>query len=77
VALLALTSVEQDTTLHSGKDLAVSLLMFPQELIPKDILMLSYQNVSARTSWITPDGNYPLPFYECPDFPNPDFSGLD
>ena len=60
-----------DTALHSGKDLAVSPLMLPSELIPlKGYLVISDKDVSARTSWITPDGRYPLPFSKkCPDFP--------
>ena len=72
--------------LHSGKDLAVSPPMLPSELalyqslkLPvQGVFRLSPQDVSVRTSWITPDGRYPLPIVlitlkrsskECSDFP--------
>jgi len=63
------------TALHGGKDLAVSLLHYCKT-IPEGIHNLSVAGVSARTSMVTHDGRYPLPFskhqngtWPCPDFP--------
>lgn len=65
------------STLHSGKDLAVSLLLFPGELIriAPDTKILSELGVTVRTSRLTAYGDYPLPSAEedsgeCPDFPH-------
>ena len=50
------------TALHSGKDLAVSLphfgghIPFAQDPIPFG------PGITARTSMVTHDGRYPLPF---------------
>lgn len=52
------------TALHSSKDFAVSLSVFPQRLTPKGFELISQLNVTVRTSRITPDGRYPLPFTE-------------
>lgn len=54
------------TALHPGKDFAVSLCMLPCGIIqlPERSWMLSAfaRSVTARTSEITFDGRYPLPF---------------
>ena len=73
----------QGTALHVGKDLAVSLRSLDRT-IPEGILQPFGGGVSARTSWITPDGRYPLPCYHythknefrgtCSDFPQ--FAGF-
>ncbi len=74
---------KRSTVLHSGKDLAVSLLIFLPRLAPKGALFFSKQSVSARTSFYcvyasntiqTGVTRYPVTFRlkpksECPDFP--------
>src|SRR3989344_4555121 len=61
---------DTDTTLHRGKDLAVSLFDFAQNLATLNLyedlsiagyLLLSEEGVSARTSRLTAYGSYPLP----------------
>ena len=76
--LLFLLELQEDfgTTLHSGKDLAVSLFDFAQSKLPTCIRrnlnlyedlsiagypLLSEEGVSARTSRLTAYGSYPLP----------------
>jgi len=61
--------------LHLGKDLAVSFSYCYESPGDKHrALGFSTSRVSVRTSWITPDGRYPLPFCslksgKCSDFP--------
>jgi hypothetical protein len=54
--------VNQSTTLHVGKDLAVSLLR-RHKILPRGKSSPFGSIVTARTSWIAPDGGYPLPCY--------------
>ena len=54
-----------DTTLHPGKDFAVSPRMLPYKLfhLAMEPQTLSSLSVSARTSMLAHDGRYPLPCY--------------
>jgi len=70
-ALLALTKNEtrfprwRGTALHRGKDFAVAPRKLPSGLIlhlaALDLLIISNQDVSVRTSGYYPGGRYPLP----------------
>jgi hypothetical protein len=56
----------ESTALHTGKDLAVSLPcrhgIHLGKLSLSETPSTFVLGVTARTSWITPDGGYPLPF---------------
>ena len=61
------------TALHSGKDFAVSFLIFlrePTKRMSFGAQLLSRLGVSVRTSWIAPDGCYPLPCCQFSNFKN-------
>ncbi len=71
----------ESTALHTSKDLAVSLpcrhgIRLTKLSLPETPWAFAV-GVTARTSWITPDGGYPLPFPlprrawsgMCSDFP--------
>jgi len=80
---LQFSPIAQSATLHSGKDLAVSLFDFAQNLATLSLyedstlagcLTSFVSGVSARTSHLTVYGSYPLPslseIAKCPDFPH-------
>lgn len=54
----------RDTALHTSKDLAVATASYlgthPIKVNLIGAVFLSVYGVSVRTSWITPDGRYPL-----------------
>ena len=76
-------STKSSPALHLGKDFAVAPSRFSAKLTLKlsfrGARALSRAGVSVRTSWITPDGRYPLPLSpeifsrkfpgKCSDFP--------
>lgn len=55
------TSSWEDTALQPGKGLAVSTRVLPQGYPTWGSDALSFVSVSARTSHLAVDGNYPLP----------------
>ena len=65
--ILLLSSSDSDpntrsgnTVLHTSKDLAVSPPTLPSGLTPIRVPFTFARGVSARTSWLAPDGYYPL-----------------
>ena len=52
--------VHESTALHASKDLAVSPVCC-HTILPKGKPFPFGSGVTARTSWIAPDGSYPLP----------------
>ncbi len=57
-------ALARDTALHRGKDLAVAPERITRPVTPlRAPDTLSNIGVTVRTSWIAPDGGYPLPVF--------------